>query len=387
MTIYNIPDQTLSVGELTNYLKYILQRDAKLGNIGVTGEVSSLSSSQTRYGKALFFTLKDNQASIRCVIWSNQLSQILEQPQQGKEVMVFGSINLYTQQSQYQLNVRQVFPTGEGLAALRLQQLRQRLTAEGLFAPSRKRLLPPHPQIVAVVTSPSAAAWGDIQRTWQQRYPGLHILLSPATVQGKEAPHSIVTAIERVNLDGRAQVLILARGGGAEDDLSCFNDEKVVRAIASSPIPVITGIGHERDESLADLVADFNAHTPTAAAQKAVPNYVQLVSDHQQRITRLTLALTTRLTREEDKLTQLQNRLTDVPLTCRSLSEAKAYSQSLRSKLMALNPQAVLNRGYAVVQQTDNSIVFSSTDLVPEQEVIIQLAQGKVKVKIIEIIS
>jgi exodeoxyribonuclease VII large subunit len=180
--------------------------------------------------------------------------------------LAFGKIVVYAPHGKYQFQVQQVLPLGEGLQALRLEKLRQRLSQEGLFDRGRKKSLPVHPQTIAVITSPTAAAWGDIQRMLLSRYLGLLVLLSPATVQGESAPHSIERAIDRVVVDGRAEVVILARGGGASEDLSCFNSEIVVRAIAECPIPVVTGIGHERDESLADLAADIRASTPTSEA-------------------------------------------------------------------------------------------------------------------------
>jgi YD repeat-containing protein len=182
--------------------------------------------------------------------------------------------------------VQQVLPMGEGLQALKLQKLKQRLSAEGLFDRERKRSLPTQPQIIAVVSSPTAAAWGDIRRTLLSRYPGVLVLLSPATVQGETAPQSIERAIDRVVIDGRAEVLILARGGGAVEDLSCFNSEIVVRAISECSIPVVTGIGHERDESLADLVADVRMATPTAAAAIVVPAQEDLADEHYARVER-----------------------------------------------------------------------------------------------------
>ncbi|NEQ23115.1 MAG: exodeoxyribonuclease VII large subunit, partial [Microcoleus sp. SIO2G3] len=256
-----VPEVTLSVAGLTDYIQELLEQDEQLRQVWVSGEVSSAN----RHRSGLFFTLQDpdSKASIQCVVWTSQLSKLVQLPVSGEQLIVLGSLRVYPQRGQYQLSVWQALPAGEGLQALRYRQLRNRLEAEGLFDEERKRSLPTHPQIIGVVTSPQAAAWGDIQRTLKRRYPGLQVLLSPAQVQGELAPASIVVAIERVKRDGRAQLLILSRGGGASEDLACFNDERVVRAIAECSIPVLTGIGHQRDESLADLVADAYAHTPT----------------------------------------------------------------------------------------------------------------------------
>lgn len=378
-------ETALSVSGLTTYIQDLLEGDYQLQQVWVIGEVSSLHD----HPKGLFFTLCDPQvdSAISCVIWNSQRLRLVQEPKPGEQILVLGSIRLYAKRGEYRLTVFQVLAVGEGLQALRYQQLRSRLQAEGLFDSQRKRPLPLHPQTIAVVTSVTAAAWGDIQRTLWQRYPRLHLLLSPATVQGEDAPMSIVTAIERVNRDGRAQVIILARGGGSVEDLSCFNDERVVRAIALSQIPVITGIGHQRDESLADLVADVSVHTPTAAAERVVPDYNQLVIEHQERVNRVIEVVRERMQQELSHLEQLRTRLSNLPSTSRVLTQVTTKCQLLQQKLIALDPQAVLKRGYAVVRQTDHKIVRSTADLLPDQELTIHIGQGIFKVKIIDILS
>ena len=380
----SIVDTAISVAELTTYLQDLLENDRLLQQVLVIGEVSSLHE----HRKGLFFTLSDTleEATIQCVAWNGLRSQLSQQPQQGELFVVLGSLRLFPKRGEYRLTVFQAMALGEGLQELQYRQLRSRLQAEGLFDLDRKKLLPAHPQIVAVVTSVTAAAWGDIKRTLGDRYRGLHILLSPATVQGVEAPDSIVRAIERVNLDGRAEVMIVARGGGAVEDLSCFNDERVVRAIAASKIPVITGIGHQRDESLADLVADFSAHTPTAAAETAVPLYSQLVAEYQQQVEALKEAWQRRIALESERLQQLATRLKRFPAASPQLLQATARCQLFKQKLIALDPRAVLQRGYAVVREEDDTIVRSTTNLMAEQELKIQLGRGAIKVKITEIL-
>ncbi len=378
-----IPDTALSVAGVTSYIQALLEDDSYLRLVWVTGEVSSVSE----YRSGLFFTLcdRDNPVVIRCVTWNSQREKLVQLPVKGEQLIVLGSIRVYKARGEYQLNVWQALPAGEGLQALRYQQLRSRLDAEGLFDPTRKRSLPIHPQTVAVVTSPTAAAWGDIQRTLTQRYPGLRVLLSPALVQGELAPASIATAIERVELDGRADVIILARGGGAVEDLACFNDERVVRAIANCSIPTIAGIGHERDESLADLVADKTAHTPTAAAEKVVPDIANLYIQHRQRVRTLIEAVEQRLYKSEAQCQGLKHRLKRLPSTSRSLQQATVQCQMLREKLAALDPQAVLQRGYAIVKQNDGSLTRSTEGLAPGEELTIKLNRGMLKVKIVEI--
>jgi len=401
-----ILDTAISVAGLTAYIQELLEQDDQLRQAWVTGEISS--TNQHRSG--LFFTLQDPEAkaAISCVVWNSQLEKLVQMPSQGEQVIVLGSIRLYPQRGHYQLMVWQMLPAGEGLLALRYQQLRNRLEMEGLFDPERKRSLPIHPQTIAVVTSPSAAAWGDIQKTLRQRYPGLLVLFSPALVQGEQAPASIVAAIERVEQDGRAEVLILARGGGAIEELACFNDERVVRAVANSSIPVITGIGHQRDESLTDLVADACVHTPTAAAEQVVPELAELYVQHRQRIIALDEAVNQRLEIAANQLQRLQDRLRRLRLdqqlqqemqslkwrqqrllqaTTQRSQQAIQHCQLLRQKLATLDPKAVLKRGYAVVRQENGAIARSSAELAPGQELSIQLGQGQVKAQVTEIMK
>lgn len=401
-----LPDTALSVTGLTRYIQDLLEENEQLRQVWVVGEVSSMNPHRS----GTFFTLQDpdTKAMISCVVWRSQIDKLVQLPVAGEQLIVVGSIRLYPQRGQYQLTVWQAFPGGEGLQALRYRQLRNRLEAEGLFDVERKRSLPSHPQTIAVVTSPQAAAWGDIQKTLRHRYSGLQVLFSPAIVQGEQAPASIVAAIERVERDGRAKVLILARGGGAVEELACFNDERVVRAIANCSIPIITGIGHQRDESLADLVADAYAHTPTAAAEQVVPELATLVAEHRQRVLALNDVLNRRLQAFQDQLQQLQRRLQRLPLeqqlqrqqqaiahqrhrllqaTTWRLQTATQHCQMLHQKLEALDPQAVLQRGYAVVRRKDGAIARTTEGMLLGEDLNIQLGQGQVKVKIMEILD
>jgi exodeoxyribonuclease VII large subunit len=401
-----VPDTALSVAGLTAYIQILLEQDNQLRQIWVTGEVSSA----TRYRSGLFFTLQDPdaKAAISCVVWNAQLDKLATLPVQGAQLILLGRIHVHPQRGNYQLVVWQALPAGEGLRALRYRQLRDRLEAEGLFDASRKLPLPIHPQTVAVVTSPQAAAWGDIQRTLRRRYPGLRVLFSPALVQGEQAPASIVAALARVIRDGRSDVLILARGGGAIEDMACFNDERVVRAISECPIPIIAGIGHQRDESLADLAADVCAHTPTAAAEQAVPKLADLYAEHRQQVIALSEVFDQHLETKQVQLLRLRDRLRrlkpDLLLRqevqalywmrqrliqnmTQQLRQATHHCQLLKQKLATLDPQAVLQRGYAVVRQENEAIARSAAVLKVGQDLQIQLGQGQVKAKITEILD
>lgn len=398
-----VHDAPLSVAGVTLYIQDLLEQDSRLQQVWIAGEVSSAN----QYRSGLFFTLQDPDAdaAINCVVWSSQLAQISTMPVVGEKVIVLGRLRLHRKRGTYQLNIWQVLPGGEGLRSLRNRQLRQRLEAEGLFDADQKRSLPHHPQTLAVVTSPQAAAWGDIQRTLKRRYPGLTVLFSSALVQGNQAPQSIVKAIRRVERDGRAEVLIISRGGGATEDMECFNDERVVRAIAQCPIPVIAGIGHQRDESLADLVADLHVHTPTAAAEHAVPKLSEVIHHHQERRAALAQALNKHVRDIQDHLHHLQERLQRSPVkqtlshelqtiqwqkqrlihaTYQHLDQAEYQGQLLKQQLSDLDPTTILKRGYALARHQDGRIVRSIHAVQPQESLQIQLSDGVVNVTVDE---
>ncbi|MBE9157771.1 exodeoxyribonuclease VII large subunit [Nodosilinea sp. LEGE 06152] len=408
MTYFDLTSATtpaaLSVGGLVDYIKAVLEDDPTLRQVWVVGEVSSANN----HAKGLFFTLTDPDtgAAINAVAWRSQQARLTTMPTVGDQVIALGTVKVYPQRSSYQLTVWQVLPSGDGLKALRYRQLRQRLAAEGLFDPEFKRSLPTLPQTIAVVSSPQAAAWGDIQRSLRHHHPGLHILFSSATVQGDTAPASIVAAIDRVAADGRAEVLILARGGGASEDLECFDDERVVRAVANCPIPVVTGIGHQRDESLADLAADLCAHTPTAAAIAAVPALADLIEAHHQRVALLKTLTAEHLLDAQSRVHRLGQRLLRTRLDQRmqqqqlhlkqlkrrlvqgvqvELRQASDRTAALRSHLMTLDPDTVVKRGYALVRDDANQLVTQATATIPGQTLQIQLAQGHLTVQVTQV--
>ena len=401
-----VPPTVLSVGGLTRYIQTLLEEDQELIQVWITGEVSSANPHRS----GIFFTLQDPDAdaTIHCVVWKSYRNKLVIQPEQGEQVIVLGRIRLYPKRGEYQLMVWQVLPAGEGLQSLRYRQLRDRLTSEGLFDTERKLPLPKYPQTIAVVTSPQAAAWGDIKRTLKFRHPGMKVLLSPANVQGESAPDAIATAIHRIEQDGRADAIVLSRGGGASEDMACFNDERVVRAICDCSIPVISGIGHQRDESLADLAADAYAHTPTAAAELAVPRLSDLQADHEEHIVRLYVTLTRQLDQVQDRLQTQKKRLHRLGLD-RQIERDKASVQQLKQqligavqkrllacqkrqqllqqKLVALDPTAVLRRGYVVVRETDGTVVRQSHEVQVGQILHVQFSSGLATVQVTELES
>ena len=397
--------KAVSVAGVTEYIQLLLEGDENLRNIWVIGEVSSAR----QHGSGCFFSLQeaDGSATLSAVVWRSQLPKLSVIPTVGEQVVVLGQLKVYPKRGSYQLTTWQVLPLSSKTMALRYRQQRHRLASEGMFDDARKHALPAFPGCIAVVTSPQAAAWGDIQQTLVQRYPGLQVLLSPAIVQGEQAPKSIVRAIERVGEDARADVLLLGRGGGAVEDLVCFDDERVVRAIATCPIPVITGIGHERDESLADLVADVCAHTPTAAAEQIVPALSDLRYWQAQLLQRLAQATGTQLHQQRQSLHQLYLRLQRlqpqsqleqakqaqswrrqrlIQILSQQLQVRQHQHQLLSEKLATLDPAAVLRRGYALVRETSGNVVTEAGQLSTGDKITVRLAQGQLEAEVLDVI-
>ena len=269
--------QTYSVRELTRYIRDLFEVDEILDDIWVRGEVSNLTKARSGHW---YFTVKDSQAQLRCVMFRGATRGVRAEVQAGAEVLVHGRVGVYEARGEYQLYADQIEALGgAGDLHLRFEALKAKLDAEGLFDPGRKRSIPVFPAQIGVVTSSTAAAWHDIQNVLRRRFPLAELVLSPTLVQGAEAPAQIVLALQKLNRSADVDVIILARGGGSLEDLWCFNDEGVARAVAASRIPVISGIGHEIDFTIADFAADLRAPTPSAAAELATPNRDDLLLD------------------------------------------------------------------------------------------------------------
>ncbi|MGH2560674.1 MAG: exodeoxyribonuclease VII large subunit [Thermomicrobiales bacterium] len=392
--------QVVSVGLLTAYIRELLERDELLADIWIEGEISDLFQSRAGH---VYFTLKDAESQLRGVLFQGLASRQRYTMRSGDQVAAHGRISVYQRSGQYQLYADAVQPAGIGLLALQLELLRQQLDAEGLFDPSRKRPVPAIPRYIGVVTSPDGAVWHDIQHVLARRFPIVELILSPATVQGERAPASIVAALEALQADGRAEVIILARGGGSAEDLWCFNDERVARAVFACRVPVVSGIGHETDWTLVDDVADLRAPTPSAAAELCSPSIFEFVGRLQELTERLQIvgaeAIEHRRS-EADRLSRSINQAaprlalvaaqTSTSTLRRSLSLAvrariaeersnlliradRAMRHQIESfaslrlankvaeaKLSSMNPQAVLDRGYAVLTVVDGDQTIHS---------------------------
>jgi exodeoxyribonuclease VII large subunit len=258
-----------SVRAISAHIKELFAYDDALANIWIEGEVANAKTYSSGH---FYFSLIEENAKLDCVLFRREAAQQRFLPRDGARYALHGKIDAYESRSCYQLIVDLVQPAGIGLQALELEQLRQRLAAEGLFEPSRKRPLPAFPLAIGVVTSGDGAVWHDIQNVLRRRYPLAHVILSPSLVQGPAAPASMIAALRDLQDDGRAEVIILARGGGSADDLAAFNDEALARAIFAARVPVVSAVGHESDWSITDDVADLRAPTPSAAAELVSPS-------------------------------------------------------------------------------------------------------------------
>jgi len=385
-----------SVTRVNRYVKSLLDGDYVLQDLWVEGEVSNLRV--TASGHA-YFTLKDAQASMRCVMWRSDVRRQDLLPQDGQSVLAHGRVSVYEVAGTYQFYVDHVQLAGIGRLYLEFEALKRRLAEEGLFDPAQKRPLPPFPRRLGVVTSPTAAALRDILNVLARRYPLVDVLLSPAMVQGDQAPPQIVAAIEALNRHGDVDVIIVARGGGSLEELWAFNDERVARAIVASRVPVISGVGHEVDLTIADFAADVRAPTPSAAAELAVPDRSELQASVRAQRMRLAGALQGWLAECQQSLHYLRedlqrasplDRVQSLRQRVDELSQASGLQlrhllalhrerlNGLIGKLATLSPFATLERGYAIVRHAGTGHVVSSVGQVAADDpILVRLHDGE----------
>ena len=401
MQFFNAPT-VFSVTQLSRYLKELLETDDILQNIWVQGEISGCKTYTSGH---CYFTLKDTESQLQCVFFKNaRLRSSAPDLRDGMGIAAYGRISFYERDGKLQLYVEGVELLGEGALFLRFEQLKARLAAEGLFDEDRKRPLPAQPAVIGIVTSPQAAALRDMLRVLRSRYPLAKVILAPTLVQGSEAPASIAAAIELLNEQGEAEVIIVGRGGGSIEELWAFNEEIVARAIARSRIPVISGVGHETDFTIADLVADYRASTPTAAAAAAVPDIADWQIDlqtKQEELNELMVELLSdlgeKLEREQRDLQRanprslLDRRRQQLDDTAVLLQTRLQHILSLRDerlrglalRLHALSPLITIARGYAVVRRdSDSAIVTSVQQTHPGDALTIQVTDGSIPVEV-----
>jgi exodeoxyribonuclease VII large subunit len=383
-----------TVTDLTAYIRELFELDFRLQEVRVRGEITNFTRARSGH---LYFTLKDDRAQLKCAMWRNWAERLRYAPQEGDAVLATGRLSVYEAGGLYQLYAESLEPAGRGDLALAFERLKAQLAAEGLFDADRKKIIPSRPAKIGLVTSTDGAALRDILNVLQRRWPLVSVLLAPTLVQGRDAPGGIIRALKW--LDGRDDVetIILARGGGSPEDLACFNDEGLARAIAACRRPVISGIGHETDFTIADFVADLRAPTPSAAAELAVPARAEVLGqvtglalslDEQvrDRIASARLALSAlrreivylsplhRLNNSRQRSDALANRL-DAAIT-RRLDRAQHRLGLSQVRLVTVSPQATLARGYAVVRTAEGQIVRSVAQVGPGDLLAVQVVDG-----------
>jgi exodeoxyribonuclease VII large subunit len=385
-----------TVGKLTRYIQELLESDAPLQDVWLAGELSNFTRSAAGH---LYFTLKDVEAALTCVMWRAAAERLAWQPKQGVAVLAHGRVSVYPAQGRYQLYVDRLQPAGLGDLHARFEELRDRLKAEGLFAAERKRPLPPFPRGLGIVTSPQAAALRDVLNVVRRRYPLVRVLLAPTLVQGDQAPPEIVAALRALDARDDVDLILVVRGGGSLEELWAFNDERVARAIAACRHPVVSGVGHETDFTIADFVADLRAPTPSAAAELAVPDQAELrerigvgagrlagcmerhLSQTRQAMERQQQAL--RRFSPQARVDAHRQQVDDLSRRAgRTLAHTLALRHSgltgLQARLIALSPLATLERGYAIVRKEDTGAVVRSIGQVSTGErLAIRVADGE----------
>lgn len=394
--------QRWTVSRLTRYVRDMFEKDYRLQDVEVEGEVSDFRIPGSGHA---YFTLRDAGAQLRCVMWRSEVEAQSYLPAHGDHVVAHGNLSVYEAGGQYQLYCRSLHPVGLGDLHTQFEALKARLQAEGLFDAARKRPLPERIRTIGMVTSPSTAALRDVLNILRRRNPLAHVIVAPTPVQGDQAPPQIVAALEALNARPEIDVILVVRGGGSLEDLWCFNDEQVARAIAASRIPVISGVGHEIDFTLADFAADLRAPTPSAAAELAT----SLTRDDMRRAVldqqvRLAAALGDNLARRRQAVESARHMLRrlspqaringlrqSLDLLLGRADRAVGHHLGLRRErlagarraLGAFDPAGTLARGYAIVQ-VDGRVLTDAADALPGDRLSIRLHRGRLAATVSE---
>ena len=386
----------LTVSEINGYIKNLLDSDFLLGGVFVKGELSNYKIYPSGHH---YFTIKDSEGALRCVMFKSSAQKLRYRPESGMSAVAFGRISVYPRDGVYQLYVEQLMTDGVGELYYAYEQLKEKLQKEGLFDAGRKKPLPKYPSAIAVITSSAGAAAHDIMSVLKSRWPLTKIHMLPVRVQGVEAPPEICAAIKYANAKKLADVIITGRGGGSIEDLWAFNDEKVVRAIAASEIPVISAVGHEPDVTLSDFAADVRAATPSNAAEIAVPDIVEVFEKINMLEVRKLQAIRGKLRMLRGRLGEISNKRvmrhpknyienkrlqTDRTLNKMiQLMRGKIYKSrekftKLSASLSAMDPHKVLSRGYAIAQFPDGKVIKGKRDVKPGDNITVKFNDGEI---------
>jgi len=389
-----------SVSDVNRYLKELLAGEPLLQGISVRGEISNFKQYPSGH---CYFTLKDTNSALKCVMFRSRAQYLRFLPQNGMQVVAGGSIAVYERDGVYQLYVDSLIPEGTGDLALAFEQLKEKLAAEGLFDPAGKQSLPAFPKKIGVVTSSAGAVLRDIYRVSKRRWPGIQLVLYPVQVQGEGAAEQIARGIDFFAEEYAVDVIIAGRGGGSMEDLWAFNEEPVVRAIAACPVPLISAVGHETDFTLADFAADVRAATPSQAAELAVPDRSEVMRQVENLTGQLTRQMQRELALRRQRLEGLLNSrvmrnpqsmlaerrqrldflLAGLQRTAKAELQDKQHKLGLiLNRLAAINPAAVLGRGYGIVTKQDK-LVSSIQNVEIDDELQLTFTDGRVKAKVL----
>lgn len=395
-------ERTLTVSELNNLIKTLIDCEPLLNNVCIRGELSNYKIYPSGHH---YFTLKDSESSLRCVMFKSSASKLRFRPESGMGVTAFGRVSVFPRDGAYQLYCTDLIPEGVGDLQVAYEQLKAKLAAEGLFDPKHKKKLPPFPKRIAIITSSAGAAVHDMIRILGQRWPMTKVVLLPVRVQGVEAPPEIVGAIRYANRHKVADLIITGRGGGSIEDLWAFNDERVARAIYESELPVISAVGHEPDVTIADYVADVRASTPSNAAELAVPNLRDIRELLDNLSIRRTQAMHKKISTLESKLDELKKRkVLQTPMAYvdskraeldymkdkfiaaadRSNSAKRREFVRLAASLDAMSPLKVLGRGYAIAADDKGQLVRSVSNIKPDDKIRLSVSDGVIKCRVEE---
>ena len=392
--MYSVSPTVYSVTELNNFVKSLFDNNENLKNVFVTGEISNFKN---HYSGHMYMTIKDEGGAIKAVMFSSYASRLKFVPENGMKVIIFGSVSLYSKDGSYQLYITDMQPDGIGALNLAFEQLKEKLFKEGLFNQENKKPIPVFPQKIGVATAPDGAAVRDIFSILKRRFPLAEIVFCPVAVQGASAAPEIANAIKLFNEKNACDVLIIGRGGGSLEDLWAFNEEVVARAIFESQIPIISAVGHETDFTIADFVADLRAPTPSAAAELAVPDIIELKSDLLGIKQHLTVLMENKVGFEREYLENSEKRLSILSPTNKILnsrqelsnlyerivnsiefrmSNEKSKISILSGKLNALSPLDVLSRGYSISYK-NNSPITSVSDVSNGDNIKVKVTDGE----------
>lgn len=395
-------EQSLTVSELNNLIKTLIDCEPMLNKVCVRGELSNYKIYPSGHH---YFTLKDSESSLRCVIFKSSASKLRFRPESGMGVTAFGRVSVFSRDGAYQLYCTDLIPEGTGDLQIAFEQLKAKLASEGLFDPEHKKQLPPFPKKIAIITSSAGAAVHDMIRILGKRWPMTKVILLPVRVQGVEAPPEIVGAIRYANKHKIADIIITGRGGGSIEDLWAFNDERVARAIYDSELPVISAVGHEPDVTISDYVADIRASTPSNAAEVAVPNAADMRELLENLGIRQLQAVRKKMITISSKLEELKKRrVLQTPMAYvdskraefdyvkdkfiaaadRSNSAKRRDFVRLAASLDAMSPLKVLGRGYAIAADIRGELVRSIDDVKPDDKLRLCVNDGIIKCRVEE---